>query len=140
MRDTLSLYRMAEERMVEVDWVPLRHAQSLSMPYGQGYAIAIDPGQVRSTADERVKLGHELGHCATGSFYNRYAALDLRRRHELHADRWAIAHLVPRAELESAFSQGITEIWELAERFDVTEDFMRKALAHYHLLNVDDAI
>lgn len=140
MRDTLSLYRMAEARRVEVDWVPLRHAQSLSMPFGEGYAVAIDPSKVRSTADERVKLGHELGHCATGSFYNRYAALDLRRRHELHADRWAIAHLVPRSELESAFAQGITEIWELAERFDVTEDFMRKALTHYHLLNLDDAI
>lgn len=135
MRDTLSLYQLAEETGVDVDFVPMRHAHSLSMPLGDSYGIAIDPGKITSAADERVKLCHELGHCATGSFYNRYAALDLRERHELHADRWAIAQLVPREELEAALGRGLREIWELAEHFEVTERFMKKALAHYKLLD-----
>lgn len=139
MRDTISLYRLAEEKGVEVDFFPLRRAQSLSMPLPgrQGRcAIAMDPDKLTTAADEKVKLCHELGHCLTGSFYNRYAPLDLRQRHELHADRWAVAQLVPREELTQALDRGLTQVWELADHFEVTEDFMRKALTHYHLLDM----
>lgn len=135
MRDMLSLYRLAEEKGIDVDYFPMRRAHSLSMPLGDSYAVAIDPGKVESAADERVKLCHELGHCATGSFYNRYAALDVRERHELHADRWAITQLIPREELEGALARGVREIWELADHFEVTERFMKKALRHYRLLD-----
>ena len=141
MTDTLSLYRLAEERGIEVDFLPLRRAQSLSMPmeWAAGRcAVALDPEKVTSAADEKVKLCHELGHCVTGSFYNQYAALDLRRRHELHADRWAIARLVPRAELDAALARGVREVWELAEYFEVTEEFMKKALTHYKLLDAEE--
>lgn len=138
MTDTLSLCRLAEERGIDVDFCPLKRAQSLSLPMewaGERCAVALDPDKVTSAADEKVKLGHELGHCFTGSFYNRYAALDLRRRHELHADRWAIVRLIPRQELDVALAHGVRELWELAEYFEVTEEFMRKALVHYGLLD-----
>lgn len=141
MTDTLSLYRLAEERGIDVDLRPLRRAHSLSLPvegHGGRCAVALDPDKVTCAADEKVKLCHELGHCVTGSFYNRYAPLDLRRRHELHADRWAIAQLVPRRELDTALVRGVREVWELAEHFEVTESFMKKALAHYGLWDVDD--
>ena len=83
------------------------------------------------SVQERVHLGHELGHCVTGSFYNRYAAVDCRQRHENQANRWAIQTLIPVDALDEAVAQGCTEIWELAERFGVTEDFMRKAVCLY---------
>lgn len=133
LRDTLSLYRLAEEKQIDVDFLPLPHAQSLSLPLGRRFGIAMDPSKLRGSADERVKLCHEMGHCVTGSFYNRYAPLDVRQRHELHADRWAIAQLMPRRELELALQSGIIENWELAEHFGVTEPFVEKALTHYGL-------
>lgn len=34
-------------------------------------------------------------------------------------------------DLDEAIAQGCTEIWELAERFGVTEQFMRKAVCLY---------
>ena len=34
-------------------------------------------------------------------------------------------------DLDEAIAQGCTEIWELAERFGVTEQFMRKAVCYY---------
>lgn len=131
LRDTLSLYRLAEENQIDVDFLPLRRAHSLSLPLGRRYGIAMDPAKFASSADEKVKLCHELGHCVTGSFYNRYAPLDVRQRYELHADRWAIAQLIPKQELEDALADGITEIWDLAEHFGVTEPFIKKALRHY---------
>lgn len=39
--------------------------------------------------------------------------------------------LLPRAELERAVAEGCTEVWELAERFDLTEDFIRRAAYVY---------
>lgn len=134
LRDTLALYRMAEEQRIDVDFLPLRHAQSLSLPLGRRrFGIAMDPSKLRGRADERVKLCHEMGHCVTGSFYNRYAKLDVRQRHENHADRWAIGQLIPKAELEDALRRGITEIWELAEYFVVTEEYVKKAMLLYGL-------
>ena len=58
-------------------------------------------------------------------------AVDSRRRHENKADKWAVRHLVPVADLDDAVAEGCTELWELAERFGVTESFMRKAVCYY---------
>lgn len=88
-----------------------------------------------TVADETVKLAHELGHCETGSFYSRTAALDLRQKHENRADRWAIKKLVPKDELEEAVSRGCCEAWELAEHFGVTEPFIRKAVEYYKIIS-----
>ena len=69
--------------------------------------------------------------CITGSFYNIYATVDHRQRHENRADKWAVRKLIPKDELECAVADGCTEIWELAERFGVTEQFMQKAVCFY---------
>ena len=76
-------------------------------------------------------MAHELGHCSTGSFYNRHTPFDVRQCHENRADKWAIKKLVPVAELDQAVAAGYTEFWQLAEYFGVTEDFMKKAVCYY---------
>ena len=83
-----------------------------------------------------MHLAHELGHCVTGSFYNTYSAADIRKKHEIRADRRAAAWLVPVEELKSAIRSGITEIWSLAEYFDVTEDFLRNAVENYSVMGL----
>lgn len=127
----LDLYAYAENRNIDVDWIPMRRATSLSVPLGDGYAIALDPWKLGTLAQETVCLAHELGHCETGSFYNRYAALDVRQQHENRADKWAIRRLVPAEELDAAMADGCDTIPALADRFGVTEPFMRKAVCWY---------
>ena len=127
----LDLYAYAERRNIDVDWVPMRRATSLSVPLGDGYAIALDPWKLGTLAQERVCLAHELGHCETGSFYNRFAALDVRQQHENRADKWAIRRLVPEDDLDAAMADGCDTIPALADRFGVTEAFMRKAVCWY---------
>ena len=129
--DPLSLYQYAELRGIDVDWVPMRRATSLSVPLGDGYAIALDPWKLGTLAQETVCLAHELGHCETGSFYNRFAALDVRQQHENRADKWAIRRLVPEDDLDAAMADGCDTIPALADRFGVTEPFMRKAVCWY---------
>ena len=129
--DPLSLYQYAELRGIDVDWVPMRRATSLSVPLGDGYAIALDPWKLGTLAQETVCLAHELGHCETGSFYNRFAKLDVRQQHENRADKWAIRRLVPEDDLDAAMADGCDTIPALADRFGVTEPFMRKAVCWY---------
>lgn len=93
--------------------------------------IGIDASVIDGDVLERVHLGHELGHCATGSFYNRYSPYDLRQRHENRADRWAIHRMITEDQLDEAVAEGCCEIWDLAERFGVTEQFMKKAVCLY---------
>ncbi len=132
MADLLDLYDLAEIHNIGVYWFDLGAAESLSLQMEDGScAIAMDPWRIPTLADEKVKLAHELGHCETGSFYNRYAARDVRQKHENRANKWAYKELVPEDELKNAVRQGYHEPWELAEYFGVTEAFLRGALTYY---------
>ena len=132
MTTLLDLYEYAENQGIDVDWIPLEQATSLSIPLPDGsYAIAVNPWKLDTLEQETVCLAHELGHCETGAFYNRYAARDIRQKYENRANKWAYKKLVPQDELAEACLQGYREPWELAEYFGVTEDFLRGALKYY---------
>lgn len=134
MTDLSSLYQIADREHIEVDCFRLRKREALSMMDTDGSCfIAIDPYQLSSRREEKLKLAHELGHCLTGSFYNIHASVDCRQKHENTADKWAVNQLIPAWALDEAVAEGYTEIWELAEHFDVSEEFMRKAVCfHVH--------
>jgi hypothetical protein len=127
-----ALYRIAREQNIEVLTFPMEKTGSMSiMVEGGTCYIGMDQAVQDGGTQERVHLAHELGHCVTGSFYNRYAAVDSRRRHENRADRWAISQIIPPEALDQAIASGYTELWELTEFFGVTEDFVRKAVCLY---------
>ena len=126
------LYDFAQQQNIEVLPFPLPENGSMSLALEDGGCVIGMDDSVRDGAiQERVHLGHELGHCATGSFYNIYAPLDCRQRHEIRADKWAILNLIPVDDLDEAVAEGCTEVWELSERFQVTEEFVRKAVCYY---------
>lgn len=132
MKTLQELYSLAAELNIAVDYFPMRKREALAIMDCDGScAIAIDPHKLQSESDERNKLGHEMGHCCTGAFYNEHSLYDCRQRHENRADKWAIETLIPVEELDDAVAKGCTEIWELAEYFQVSEDFMRKAVCLY---------
>ncbi len=130
--DVSALYAFAEQQNIEVLSFPLEQTGSMSVMLDSGRCFIGLDGSVRDGgAQERVHLSHELGHCVTGSFYNIYAAVDCRRRHENRADKWAVTRLISVDDLDDAIADGCTEVWELAERFQVTEEFVRKAVCYY---------
>lgn len=127
-----SLYTLAQQQNIEVLTFSMPKNGSMSVMGDNGAcAIGMDPGVLDGGILERVHLSHELGHCVTGSFYNIYAAVDHRRRHENRADKWAVRQVIPVEALDDAIASGCTELWELAEKFGVTEDFVRKAVCYY---------
>ena len=135
--ETYELYQEANNRDIPIIILDVPENGSMCIQTESRCYIGMDYDVVEEEADRRVHLAHELGHCATGSFYNRWAARDIRQRHELRADKWAIEKLIPREELETAVASGFREPWELAEYFGVTEPFIRKAVCWYKQGNFD---
>lgn len=124
-------YNYAEQQNIAVLSLATRKVQCMSMIDEDGECgIGINPFMLESEADEKVKLAHELGHCETGAFYNKYSPFDIRSKHERTADKWAIKKLIPEDELKEACKY-CTNRWELSQHFEVTEDFMQKALDFY---------
>lgn len=141
MKSLEEFYRIAEEQNIAVDRFKLSSREALSLMDLDGQCfIALDPSKIQSEADERAKLAHELGHCVTGSFYNRYSNFDCRQRHENRADKWAIRQLITPEELDQAVASGYTEVWDLADYFGVTEQFVKKAICLYTHGNVAEEL
>ena len=113
----------------ELLYVSLSALPSFSIEDGEGGHIFLS----RSLCGVQGKeaLAHELGHCEYGGFYNRYSKYDIRAKAERRADKWAFAKLVPYGQLMQAVRHGITEVWELAELFDVSCEFMYRAISYY---------
>lgn len=132
MEKIMALYDEAEQNDIDVDFFDMETATSLSVPLPCGKcAIAINTDKIDTLNIHKVCLAHEMGHCMLHSFYNRFSSLDIRQKHENHADKWAINRLVPVDEFDAAIADGYDSIWSLAEHFGVTEDFMRKAVCFY---------
>lgn len=123
------LYGIAEKRGHVVVCESLTETPSLSLQTNKRCYIAID--QRLNVQQEREALAHELGHCEYGGFYNRYSKYDIRAKAERRADKWAFARLVPYGRLMQAVRHGVTEVWDLAELFDVSCEFMHRAIAYY---------
>ncbi len=131
MNKLRSLYTRAEQENIQILPYSLPQTESLAVELEGRCYIGMDYERLQQPSELLVHLGHELGHCICGAFYNRYAKMDLRQRQELKADKWAIHELIPMDALDDAIAAGYTEFWELAEHFGVTEDFIRKAVCLY---------
>lgn len=129
------LYLEAEQSGITVICgADLSKTKSISLELSDGAMfIGIDDSAMRTRAEERVHLAHELGHCVTGAMYNMYCPIMPRRRYEKIADAYAIKKLIDEDELRRVIDEreGDISVWELSEWFDVTEEFMRKALSFY---------
>lgn len=134
--ETIDLFFEAQDSNVSIIYLSIPETGSMCVQTDYQCYIGIDCDALEKEADQRVCLAHELGHCKTGAFYNRWAAHDIRQKHEHRADKWAIETLIPINDLYEAVAEGHTELWDLAEQFNVTETFMRKAVCWYNYGNL----
>ena len=121
------LYKIAEDNNVDIDYIPLRELKAVSIPG----SVALDPKKIKTQQEEREVLAHELGHQMRYAFYTFTDSDITKARKEERADRWAVMQLIPPDELRKAFSAGMVMIYQLAEYFDVSYDFMHTAIRIY---------
>ena len=111
----------------------LPNTKSVSLNIDETRFIGIDDKIMETRAEERVHLAHELGHCMTGAFYSVRSPLNTRSRCERKANDYAIKKLIDEDELRKIIKEynGEIGIWDLADHFNVTEYFMKKAVEYY---------
>ncbi len=81
-------------------------------------------------------LAEEIGHYKTSAGNILDQDDTANRKQELTARKWAYEKIVPVDKIVAAIDSGYDEVWNLAEQFDVDEDFMREALKHYGILDI----
>lgn len=132
MTNLENLYTVVFDKNIPVDFIELPNNESISLEDRLGgLHIAIDPDKIIDEADETIKLCHELGHCETGAFYNRYSPFDLIEKQESKAKRWSYCHLLPLSMLIDLVDSGNTEIWQIAEETGLPDDFVSEAVNFY---------
>ncbi|MBR7072478.1 MAG: ImmA/IrrE family metallo-endopeptidase [Eubacterium sp.] len=125
------LYAIAEREGVSILTFPLPECTAMAMLDGDDdFVIGMDPSVQEDTKAERVVVAHELGHCVSGAVYTRYQDKLHRAKAEYSATKWAVYNLIDREEFISLLKQGY-RVWELAEIYDVTEDFIKDAYHFY---------
>ena len=95
------------------------------------YGIFLDFTQIKSTRLLKGVCCHELGHAATGALHKVDSPYETVERSEYRANRWAAERFLTEEDFREAFSAGYTEIWQLAEYFDLPEDVIKNALAYW---------
>ncbi len=124
------LHRLARQKGAQIDYAFMPAAQAVAVKYQDRFYIGLDYSVPENSAAERLMLAHELGHIQTNAFYGLRAPEAVRVYAEAEAERWAVKYLVPKKALTAALKQGLNE-WELAEHFNVTPDFIRRAYQLY---------
>lgn len=98
------------------------------------YGIFLDIDKIRTVIQEKEAVAHEYAHIKTGTTYPLDVSPVVRVKAERRADIFTIKKLVSKDELDAAVADGRTEIWELAEYFNVSCFFMQAAVKYYKSL------
>ena len=86
---------------------------------------------IKNHTEKNCDLAEEFGHYHTSAGDILDQNNPISRKQELYARRWAYKKLVPLSEIISAHHLFLSNIYELADYLDVTEDFLRDALDWY---------
>lgn len=104
---------------------------AVAIRLGSGaWGLFLDERRIRTTAEEKVAVSHELAHIVMDATYQLDAPKELKALAETVATRKQIETVLPWRVLQSYVRQGM-EAYEIADREGVTEDFVRLALDHY---------
>ena len=125
------LYDLALANDIPVDEECPEDIVSMSVKLPNGMKIVSLSNGDREDSTRLERFAHEMGHCMTDSFYAGYSCFELRAKHENRANEWAVHELIPFEELCEAVRLGYRELWELAEYFDVSAAFVKKAIKIY---------
>ncbi len=131
MEKIISLYRELNDAGVRFYHWDMDDLQAATIEQDGRYGVFMDFGNIHTGAEELVAVAHEGGHICTGATHRVDSPYDLVEKHEYKADKWAVRRLIPEEQLDEAVASGCTELWQLAEHFGVTEEFMKKAVCWY---------
>lgn len=113
----------------DIDVIPYCDAPSpgITIRDQEWYAIFLDVKNIRSLRALKGICAHELGHASTGSLHKINSPYETVERSEYRANKWSAENILTEAEFREAFSSGYTELWQLADYFDLPEQDIKNA-------------
>jgi len=104
---------------------------------GDDYGIFFNESAFETSAERRVALAHEKAHCDAGALYCVSAPLITKAQCENRAWKRTICDVIPfddsfKREFERCIYADGLDIYELADKLDVTVEFVTRAIEFYH--------
>lgn len=125
------LYDLTEKENIKVyDW-HIEDCNGIYLNYDKINAIALNYDEFGTYIDEKCVLAEELGHYYCDATYSLYSDTTTISKKEFRAKKWSYNILIPFEELKTAVLSGLENIYELAEYFEVTVEYMQNAINFY---------
>lgn len=117
----------------DIDVIPYDGAPNAGATFRDDgcYAIFLDFSKIKSVRRMNGICYHESGHAGTGALHKVDSPYELVERSEYRANRWAAERYLPVEEFHEAFGAGYTELWQLAEYFNLPEEDIKNALTYW---------
>lgn len=131
MNQLLQMYQDIDSNEIRLFMHEIEFTDAATIEFNQRYAIFLDCNWFESIADMKSALAHEIGHCLTGCTHKSISPIDLIQKHEYKANRWAVEQYLPYEKISSAINAGYTEPWQIAERFNISEEMVVWAISYY---------
>ena len=131
MFELSDFYHYCKEQKVDVIPYPNCPAAGATIRDEGFYAVFLNFSQIRSTRVLRGVCCHEMGHVATGALHKVDSPYELAERSEYRAKRWTAQQYLTEADFRDAFDAGYTELWQLADFFDMPEADVHAALIYW---------
>lgn len=126
-----TVYDYLYNQGVYVDRDNLNGHIALSMKMGSDFTITINKSLQLTMKQEFSAVIHEEGHYDSGTTHFVSSPYQLIRKHEYNANRRAVLKHINIDELKNVMREGLVYIYQLAEHFDVTDEFMETAIKIY---------
>ncbi len=130
MEPLLSFYEYCKANDVDVMSYSRLPADACTVRDRGYYCVVLNPVQLSTFRKVRTAAIHEEGHLRTGALHKVDSPYQLVAQSEYRADAAAFQRYLPPDKLRTAMRAGYTEPWQLADYFDLEEDYIKKAL-HY---------
>jgi hypothetical protein len=130
MTDVEEIINELSESGVDLFEMPLDKIKAASVCDDNGNRIiGVDIKKFDCSAEIKTALLHEQGHCETYSFYNEYTPKLIRSKLERRADRYVAENKITKQDIIKAHErEGLAEVWEFAEHFNVTVEYMKRLM------------
>lgn len=107
------------------------NTDAATIKFKNDFGLFLDVQKVHTLRQEKEAVAHEWAHIVEDATYCVDAPPAIRQKAELRAERRTIKKLLPVERLRAAMQNGITEVWELAEFFNVSESLIMDAVEFY---------